>query len=277
MNIDLTGQTALITGASRGIGAAIFSPAGRGGRGRCRHRHRRFRLGGDSPMRQSMQLSRRGRSPTTPPTPNRARALIGEAENLLQSSPDIVVCNAAVNADGLLMRMKEDDWTRVLRTNLDGIFYLARAAVGGMIKKKRGRIIAVSSVVAAAGSAGQTNYCAAKAGAEGFIRALAREVAARGITANAIAPGFVETDMTAKLPPALREKYLENVPLKRAGVPDDIAGGRAVFGVGGRVLHHRPNASHQRRHADAISMRQPRGKVAKLSADALQFFSQTFF
>ena len=222
MNIDLTGQTALITGASRGIGAAIFRRLGEAGASVV------GTATGDSGLEAIRRCAKtcnfRGEAVAYDAADSeQARALIGEAENLLQSSPDIVVCNAAVNADGLLMRMKEDDWTRVLRTNLDGIFYLARAAVGGMIKKKRGRIIAVSSVVAAAGSAGQTNYCAAKAGAEGFIRALAREVAARGITANAIAPGFVETDMTAKLPPALREKYLENVPLKRAGVPDDIA------------------------------------------------------
>lgn len=135
----------------------------------------------------------------------------------------ILVCNAGITKDGLLMRMKDEDWDSVLTTNLKSLFICAREAVRPMLKARWGRIIAISSVNALRGSAGQCNYAAAKAGMLGFVRSLAREVAPRGITVNAIAPGFIETDMTASLPEDLRHAFVEAIPAARAGTPEDVA------------------------------------------------------
>ncbi|MGU9952240.1 MAG: 3-oxoacyl-ACP reductase FabG [Gammaproteobacteria bacterium WSBS_2016_MAG_OTU1] len=227
MNIDLQGKTALVTGASRGIGAAIYR-----------------RLGAAGATVVGTATSDSGVAAITDGATNagfrglatvydaadgaQAKTLIAKTCELAGASPDILICNAAINADGLLMRMKDDDWERVLQTNLSGVFYLARAVIADMLKKRGGRIIAISSVVAQAGNAGQTNYVAAKAGVEGFVRALAREAGGRNVTVNAIAPGFINTDMTAKLPQALRDKFIAETPLKRMGEADEVAAA-AVF------------------------------------------------
>lgn len=137
---------------------------------------------------------------------------------------DILVCNAGVTKDSLLMRMKETEWDDVIDTDLSSLFYCAKEAVRPMLKGRWGRIIAITSVNALRGSAGQCNYAAAKAGMIGFIKSLAREVAAKGITANAIAPGFIETDMTAVLSEELKEKFVESIPAGRPGTPQDVAG-----------------------------------------------------
>ncbi|GII87490.1 beta-ketoacyl-ACP reductase [Sphaerisporangium siamense] len=136
---------------------------------------------------------------------------------------EVVVANAGVTKDTLLPLMKEDDFTGVLDTNLTGAFRVAKRATRGMLRMRRGRIILLSSVVALLGSAGQTNYAASKAGLVGFGRSLARELGSRGITVNVVAPGFVETDMTAALEPAQQEAILRNVPLGRAATPADVA------------------------------------------------------
>ena len=227
MQINLAGKTAIITGASRGIGAAIFRAFGNAGAAV---------LGtatGDAGIAAVQKSAAdNGFSGAAQKydaaNPEEAAALVAAAKEMFGGAPDIVVCNAGITADGLLMRMKDEEWGRVLRTNLDGVFYLARAAIPGMLKKRGGRIIAVSSVVASTGNAGQINYCASKAGAEGFMRALSREAGGRGITANAIAPGFIETDMTAALPAALRETLLAQIPLGRIGAPEEVAAA-AVF------------------------------------------------
>lgn len=136
---------------------------------------------------------------------------------------DILVNNAGITRDNLLMRMSDEEWNAVISTNLSSCFYLSRNLVRAMMGKRWGRIINISSVSGIAGNAGQANYSAAKAGIIGFTRTLARELAARNITANAVAPGFIETDMTAKLPENIMEAAKAAIPLKRFGKPDDIA------------------------------------------------------
>ncbi|MBZ5733924.1 3-oxoacyl-ACP reductase FabG [Nocardioides sp. TRM66260-LWL] len=136
---------------------------------------------------------------------------------------EVLVANAGVTADTLLLRMSEDDWSRVLETNLTGSYRLTKRAAKGMLRLKRGRIVLVSSVVGLLGSAGQANYAASKAGLVGLARSVARELGSRGITANVVAPGFVETDMTAVLPEAQREQIRASVPLQRYASPDEVA------------------------------------------------------
>lgn len=227
MSINLNGKTAIITGASRGIGAAIFDALGAAGAtviGTATGKT------GETAIAQRLKDGGFNGAATIYNAAESAEAttLAQFARNHFGDSPDIVVCNAGITADGLLMRMKDADWQRVINANLNGVFYLSRALIGGMLKKRRGRIIVISSVVAVGGNAGQSNYCAAKAGAEGFVRALAQEVGGRGITVNAIAPGFINTDMTARLPEELRAKLIAQTPLGRMGEAADIAAA-AVF------------------------------------------------
>ncbi len=139
---------------------------------------------------------------------------------------DVLVNNAGITRDGLLLRMSEADWDAVLNTNLKGVFNVTKAAIRPMMSQKRGKIINIASVVALTGNAGQANYSASKAGVIGFTKSVAKEIASRGITVNAIAPGFIETDMTAKLNDAQRAAMLTLVPMKRPGTPKDVA--RAV-------------------------------------------------
>jgi 3-oxoacyl-[acyl-carrier protein] reductase len=136
---------------------------------------------------------------------------------------DILVNNAAITKDGLALRMKEDDWDTVIRTNLSGSFFAIQQVLHGMMKERWGRVINIASVVGEMGNPGQANYVASKAGLIGLTKALAREVASRNITVNAIAPGFIETDMTAELTDARKSEILANVPLRRYGTPDEIA------------------------------------------------------
>ena len=142
---------------------------------------------------------------------------------------NILVCNAGITRDNLLMRMKEAEWSDVIDTDLNSLFYCAKEAVRPMLKGRWGRIIAITSVNALRGSAGQCNYAAAKAGMIGFIKSLAREVAAKAITANAIAPGFIDTDMTSVLSDELKEKFVESIPAGRVGTPQDVAGAVAFL------------------------------------------------
>jgi 3-oxoacyl-[acyl-carrier protein] reductase len=150
-------------------------------------------------------------------------AAFGEIETAL-GPPEVVVSNAGVNRDSLLLRMSEEAFASVLDANLAGAYRVAKRAAASMVKAHRGRLIFISSVVALAGSAGQANYAASKAGLVGLARSLARELGGRGITANVVAPGFVDTDMTAALSEARRAEILASVPLKRLAVPDEVAG-----------------------------------------------------
>ncbi len=148
--------------------------------------------------------------------------LVGEFEKR-QEWPTILVNNGAITRDALAMRMRDEDWDAVIATNLTGTFQLTRSCIKAMTKGRRGRIINISSVVGVTGNPGQTNYAAAKAGLLGFGRALAREVGSRNITVNAVAPGFIDTDMTRALSEEQRQALLAQIPLARLGVPDDVA------------------------------------------------------
>jgi 3-oxoacyl-[acyl-carrier protein] reductase len=136
---------------------------------------------------------------------------------------DVLVSNAGITRDQLLLRMKRDDWDAVLATNLTAAFALTQAVLKPMIRQRAGRIIAISSVVGQAGNAGQANYAASKAGLIGFVKAIALEVASRNITANVVAPGMIETDMTRAIAETAREEWASRIPLKRLGTPDDVA------------------------------------------------------
>jgi len=152
-------------------------------------------------------------------------SVAGALESIQQTfgAPLILVNNAGITRDNLLMRMKDDEWFDVINTNLNGLFRLSKAVLRGMTKARFGRIINIGSVVGQMGNAGQSNYAAAKAGLEGFSRALAREVGSRAITVNAVAPGFIDTDMTRELPEAQRDALTAQIPLARLGQPEEIA------------------------------------------------------
>ena len=155
--------------------------------------------------------------------PAQAAALVDGAINML-GGIDVLVNNAGITRDSLIMRMSDDDWDAVLSTNLNGAFYCCRAASRHMVRQRWGRIINMSSVVGVAGNAGQANYTAAKAGLVGLTKTLAKELASRGVTANAIAPGFIETRMVEALSDELREGVLGRIALGRFGTPEDVAG-----------------------------------------------------
>ena len=142
---------------------------------------------------------------------------------------DAVILNAGITRDGLAMRMSAEDWSAVIRTNLDGAFFTAKAAMRGMLKRRGGSIVAVSSVVGLGGNAGQVNYAAAKAGMIGLVKSLARECGSRGVRVNAVAPGYIETAMTSELGDEVRAKLLEATPLARLGTPEDVAGAVAFL------------------------------------------------
>jgi 3-oxoacyl-[acyl-carrier protein] reductase len=213
----LENDVALVTGASRGIGHAIaLALAGAGARV----------IGTSTSAEGASALTTtfashgyNGRGAVLDVgNPASIDALMGDLE-AAGEMPTILVNNAAITRDMLLLRMKVEDWDRVIATNLTSVFRLSKACLRRMMKERRGRIISLTSIVGVTGNPGQTNYAAAKAGILGFTKSLAKEVASRGITVNAVAPGWIETDMTADVDTAL----LSAVPAKRAGTPDEVA------------------------------------------------------
>ncbi|NQW10868.1 MAG: 3-oxoacyl-[acyl-carrier-protein] reductase [Alphaproteobacteria bacterium] len=216
---DLSGKTALVTGATGGIGTAI-----------ARSLHTQgasvILSGTREAVLKALADELGGRASVAPANlsdPASVEALAKSAEDLVGGAIDILVNNAGITRDGLLMRMKDSDWEQVMQVNLTAGFQLSRALVRGMMKKRTGRIIGISSIVGVTGNPGQTNYAAAKAGMIGFSKALAAEVANRGITVNVVAPGFIATTMTDGLPDAQKEKLLAAVPAGRLGTPEEIA------------------------------------------------------
>lgn len=217
----LTGKTAIVTGASRGIGAAIARKLCEAGANvaLCSRSAEAVAAIADTlnsegytAISTAADISKKGD----------VEALIKMVQDRF-SQIDILVNNAGITRDTLLMRLKDEDWEAVLQTNLTGTMYCTRAVLRPMIRQRRGRIINISSVIGVMGNAGQASYAAAKAGIIGFTKTIAREVGARGITVNAIAPGFITTDMTAQIPEQHQKQLLELIPLRNFGNPEDVA------------------------------------------------------
>ncbi|GAJ28616.1 3-oxoacyl-[acyl-carrier-protein] reductase [Acidomonas methanolica] len=216
---SLEGKTALVTGASGGIGAAVARALHERGAAVVLSGTREEALRalaaalGERAFICAANLSDAGE----------ADALVGRAEAVAGAPLDILVNNAGLTRDNLAIRMKDAEWSQVLTVDLESPFRLCRAALKGMLRRRAGRIVNIASIVGTTGNPGQANYCAAKAGMTGMSKALAQEVGSRGITVNVVAPGFVETPMTDALPDVQREKLLGAIPLGRMGRPEDIA------------------------------------------------------
>ena len=210
----LAGKTALVTGGSRGIGRAIAAELARAGASVVVG----YRSGAEDAEAVAAEIGGRAVQADVSNDED-ARRLVEEAGDL-----DVLVNNAGITRDGLLMRMPDDDWHAVLETNLGGVFHTCRAASRGMLKRRSGSIVNVSSVVGVHGNPGQTNYAAAKAGIIGFTKSLARELGNRGVRANVVAPGYISTRLTEELPDEVKELMLQNTPLGRFGSPEDVAG-----------------------------------------------------
>jgi 3-oxoacyl-[acyl-carrier protein] reductase len=211
---SLEGKTALVTGGSRGIGRAIALELARAGAGVTLS----YRSGKDEAEQVAAECGA-----------NAVEADVSDAEQakalvLAAGDIDILVNNAGLTRDGLLARMSDDDWRTVIETNLYGVFHTCRAAIRGMIKRRAGSIVNVSSIVGLHGNPGQTNYSASKAGIIGFTKALARELGNRGVRANVVAPGYVDTRLTQVIADEMKELMLANTPLGRFGTPEDVAG-----------------------------------------------------
>ncbi|HOJ34676.1 MAG TPA: 3-oxoacyl-ACP reductase FabG [Candidatus Hydrogenedentes bacterium] len=219
---DYTSKIALVTGGTRGIGKACAAALAKAG----------FRVaicGRDAERASAVanELATSGvevRGFGCDVANGDAVEGLVKSVNETMGNIGVLVNNAGITRDGLLMRMKEDDWDAVLNTDLKSAFYCSRAVCRDMIKQRWGRIINISSIIGLRGQAGQTNYAAAKAGLIGFTKALARELASRNVTVNCVAPGYIETDMTAVFTEVMKKNIIHQIPLGRSGTPDEVAG-----------------------------------------------------
>jgi len=211
---SLAGRLALVTGASRGIGRAIAAELAQAGASVVVG----YRSGRDEAEALASEIGGRAVQADVS-SPEDAKRLVDEAGDV-----DVLVNNAGLTRDGLLARMSDDDWREVIETNLSSVFYTCRAVTRPMMKKRRGAIVNVSSIVGVHGNFGQTNYAASKAGIIGFTKSLARELGSRGIRANVVAPGYVQTQLTDVLPEEATRVMVEQTPLGRIAEPEEIAG-----------------------------------------------------
>lgn len=218
---DLQGKIALVTGASRGIGSAILLTLSKSGA---------YVIGTattqDGANQITATLEKEGLAGEGAVLDVTKADNVDELMTRLTAedkTPSILVNNAGITSDNLLLRMDDEEWYRVIETNLNSVFRVSRSCIKSMFRARWGRIITIGSVVGSSGNAGQVNYTAAKAGVVGFSKSLAQEIASRGITVNVVAPGFIDTDMTAALPSLVKDEMLKRIPMKRLGAVEDIA------------------------------------------------------
>ncbi len=239
--MSLQNEIALVTGASRGIGRAIAIALGKAGAtviGTATSAS-----GAENISAYLAESGVKGTGMMLNVTDPASVEQVMEAIHNGFGAPGILVNNAGITRDNLLMRMKDEEWEDIITTNLTSVYRLSKACLRGMMKARKGRIISIASVVGATGNPGQTNYAAAKAGILGFTKALAREVASRNITVNAVAPGFIDTDMTRGLPEEQKQGLLQSIPLQRLGEADEIAAAVAFLAsphaayITGQTLH----------------------------------------
>ncbi len=217
----LTGKLVLVTGASRGIGQAIALTLGNAGAtviGTATSKK-----GADAISKQFTGHRVTGQGMILNVTDDNNIAELMKNINEQYGAVDILINNAGITRDNILMRMKQEEWDEIIDTNLASVFKMSKVVLRGMMKKKAGRIVSITSVVGAMGNSGQTNYAAAKAGIMGFTKSLAREVGSRGITVNTVAPGFIQTDMTDNLPDEQKEALASQIPMGRLGSVEEIA------------------------------------------------------
>ncbi|MFQ3229130.1 MAG: 3-oxoacyl-[acyl-carrier protein] reductase [Reinekea sp.] len=214
-------KVALVTGASRGIGAAVADTLG--AQGFIVVGTATSDSGANAITERFKEKGIEGKGYCLNVTD--AESIKATLASIKEeyADPAVLVNNAGITKDNLFLRMKEEEWQSVLDTNLTSVFAMSKAVIKSMTRARYGRIINISSVVGSMGNAGQANYCAAKAGVEGFTRSLAREIGSRSITVNSVAPGFIQTDMTLELPENVKETLMKQIPLARLGLPDEIA------------------------------------------------------
>jgi len=215
-------KIALVTGAGRGMGRAIALELARGGCAVAVN-YNRSSLAAEELVRQIESNGGRAVAVKADVSSSEEVREMFKTVTAKLGAVEILVCNAGITRDNILIRMKDEEWHDVIAADLNSLFYCAKEAVRPMIKARCGRIIAISSVTGLVGNAGQCNYAAAKAGMTGFIKSLAREVGSRGITVNAVAPGYIETDMTSVLSEEIKSAILNGIPAGRMGKPEDVA------------------------------------------------------
>ncbi len=221
MRLDFSDEIVVVTGSGRGIGYKIAEKFAQAGATVVLSDYNQDALK-NAQKNFSQQGYQFSAIPCDITNPDEVTALI--KKTLVQYEKiDILINNAGITRDNLLLRMKDKDWDQVMETNLKGVFLTTRAITRYFMKQRYGKIINITSVVGITGNAGQANYAASKAGLIGFSRSVAKELASRNVTVNLIAPGFIETEMTANLPPQAKESFLDKIPLNRAGQPEDVA------------------------------------------------------